>query len=520
MAECDPNDVGELRNKVLNRIKELPSDNVDKIDVEKWKKDDNWVKRFLVHNMGDVEQASTMALECLQWRKKLDVNSVNEKTLPKELMKIGGIYVGTEDKMGNKLLMFHGKLHHKDASLLPEKKRCIIYWMEKLEKEHVGKKVTVVFDMMDTGLGNMDMEIIKFIINLFKYYYPNCLAYILVFELPWILTAGWKIVKTWLSARAVDKIKFVTKSTIHDYIASEELPIVMGGSSQFKYTFDDSTGSDSAASSDTEPAESSTKKKVHFANDTENSQEIEEEEVKNHVLVDGHVKTQADVGLCFNGCLLRISPSEELIFSSEGNGDSSGTLYLMNNTENSVAFKVKTTSPEKFRVRPSSGTIKPMCRADVVVHLQFAYQNSNLARDKFLIMAMEVEKDDVGNQELFEMWKKCSKENIMEHKLRCSLLLPSPSIIRNDIVDSPVQKTTNNHPVSLNVTQELEKLHKKIQKLHRLLSLLVLMVFVMMVLSLLTLSTLWQRSQTAVYKPTSNLEFCNAIDPDQLNNVK
>lgn len=40
---------------------------------------------------------------------------------------------------------------------------------------------------MDTGLSNMDMEFIKYLISLNKYYYPAFINYILIFEMPWVL---------------------------------------------------------------------------------------------------------------------------------------------------------------------------------------------------------------------------------------------------------------------------------------------------------------------------------------------
>lgn len=50
-----------------------------------------------------------------------------------------------------------------------------------------GEPVTVFFDMQDTGLSNADMEYIKYIISLFKLYYPYSLNYILILEMPWVL---------------------------------------------------------------------------------------------------------------------------------------------------------------------------------------------------------------------------------------------------------------------------------------------------------------------------------------------
>ena len=47
--------------------------------------------------------------------------------------------------------------------------------------------------------------------------------------MPWIFNAAWKIIKTWLSAEAIAKIKFVTKSDIHTYIEKRFLFPHLGG---------------------------------------------------------------------------------------------------------------------------------------------------------------------------------------------------------------------------------------------------------------------------------------------------
>ena len=52
---------------------------------------------------------------------------------------------------------------------------------------------------------------------------------LLIYEMPWIFNAAWKIIKTWLSAEAIAKIKFVTKSDIHTYIEKRFLFPHLGG---------------------------------------------------------------------------------------------------------------------------------------------------------------------------------------------------------------------------------------------------------------------------------------------------
>ena len=54
-------------------------------------------------------------------------------------------------------------------------------------RENNGDQLTLVFDCAGCGLKNMDMELIQYMITVFKDYYPWSLNYILVFEMPWVL---------------------------------------------------------------------------------------------------------------------------------------------------------------------------------------------------------------------------------------------------------------------------------------------------------------------------------------------
>ncbi|GAA6082636.1 motile sperm domain-containing protein 2 isoform X1 [Tachysurus ichikawai] len=51
----------------------------------------------------------------------------------------------------------------------------------------------------------------------------------ILYEMPWIMNAAWRIVKTWLGPEAISKLKFVSKSEVQAYIDAEHLPPHMGG---------------------------------------------------------------------------------------------------------------------------------------------------------------------------------------------------------------------------------------------------------------------------------------------------
>lgn len=66
---------------------------------------------------------------------------------------------------------------------------------------------------------------------------------------------------------------------------------------------------------------------------------------------------------------LQISPSE-LKFRFELRKTIPVTLSLSNPGKEKLAFKVKTTSPKKYCVRPSSGVVEPGSSKDVQVIMQ------------------------------------------------------------------------------------------------------------------------------------------------------
>lgn len=100
-----------------------------------------------------------------------------------------------------------------------------------------GNQISLFFDMSDTGILNMDMEFIKYLINLCKSYYPNFLNYIIIFEMPWILNTAFKIIKSWLPPKAIPKIKFVHKGNIHELVDPNDVLTCWGGSNEYLFKF-------------------------------------------------------------------------------------------------------------------------------------------------------------------------------------------------------------------------------------------------------------------------------------------
>lgn len=53
------------------------------------------------------------------------------------------------------LVWFKVKLHTKDAKTILDKKKYVAFWLERYAKKEPGMPLTVIFDMTESGLGNI-----------------------------------------------------------------------------------------------------------------------------------------------------------------------------------------------------------------------------------------------------------------------------------------------------------------------------------------------------------------------------
>uniref|UniRef100_A0AAY4DSC3 MSP domain-containing protein n=1 Tax=Denticeps clupeoides TaxID=299321 RepID=A0AAY4DSC3_9TELE len=400
----------ETRQRFRTEYLQESSDRYDSRDVYRLMKDDDLVEGYLTWRLHVVEDALKMIDDSFLWRKEYCVNDLTESCIPKWMFETGAVYLHGYDKEGNKLFWFKVKLHIKDAKTILDKKKYVAFWLERYSKQEPGKPLTVVFDMSESGLSNIVTKMI-------------------MYEMPWIMNAAWKIVKTWLGPEAISKLKFVSKSDVQTYISPEHLPPHMGGTDPFKYSYpplpDDDFQSpisdngpvvseEENESKDTEPEckeslDSSFSsdlvirpKKVNFSEDLDRGDSI------------SRTKWVRKPQTTFKGTLINISPAEELSFGSKDT-ERKCLIILNNVTKNQVAFKVRTTAPEKYRVKPSNTSCEAGASVDIVVSLHGGFQAS--PQDRFLIMAAEMEQSaGAGSPELAQFWKEVPKTKIMEHR--------------------------------------------------------------------------------------------------------
>jgi len=478
--------IEDLRRRFL-KLKGDYLHEFDSRDISRLRNDDQYLWLFLLHQNHEIDKALSMLIECLQWRESFGINDLTERSIDRRLFEIGFFYPRNRDRNGNPLILFHAHLYKKELHDPDEVKNLIGYGIEKMWQQNRSGRVSIVFNMQDAGLANMDMVLIKFVILCFQIYYPTMLEYLVIFETPWILTAAWKIVKTWLSTEGISKIKFVNKTEVTQFIDNDQLLTCMGGSDTFEYTYPPQlfTGkvefppleerSELRPTYESSPITnrgltgaginrefSDTTKSRSSTVATVNDGSTDEFNLVNRRLQNGEMISSIEYSLTDSnpnpknvkqteenskntkregrklvkrdklehvGPLVTICPCSELVFcgSSRESGEILQILTISNTVSSTVAFKVKTTTPDNYRVRPSSGPIQPGSTAEVHVYLQPGGSTSNsMSRDKFLVLTTVV--PDQENLDLQTLWKMIPKSSIMEHRMRCrfEMTLPSP----------------------------------------------------------------------------------------------
>jgi len=113
--------------------------------------------------------------------------------------------------------------------------------------------------------------------------------------------------------------------------------------------------------------------------------------------------------------LLQLDPESTLHFNKTPMTSSpSRTLKVANLSSSNVAFKVKTTAPKAYLVRPSSGTLKPNGSQDVQIILQPQGADANTNTHRFLVQAVPVQSSETVSR---EQWGEYPKEAIQEQRL-------------------------------------------------------------------------------------------------------
>lgn len=129
--------------------------------------------------------------------------------------------------------------------------------------------------------------------------------------------------------------------------------------------------------------------------------------------------------------VLNLDPQYELRFKGPFTEVITSYLKLHNPTDRRVCFKVKTTAPKRYCVRPNSGIVEPKQTVGVAVMLQpFDYDPNEKNKHKFMVQTMFAPDGEINQDTL---WKDVNPDSLMDSKLKCVFELPLDGTTQNNV---------------------------------------------------------------------------------------
>ncbi|TNM98477.1 hypothetical protein fugu_014723 [Takifugu bimaculatus] len=146
--------------------------------------------------------------------------------------------------------------------------------------------------------------------------------------------------------------------------------------------------------------------------------------------------------------VLILDPPADLKFKGPFTDVVTTNLKLKNPSDKRVGFKVKTTAPRRYCVRPNSGVIDPGATIVISVMLQpFDYDPNEKNKHKFMVQTIFA---PPNTSDMESLWKDAKPDDLMDSKLRCVFELPSENDKVNDVEAS---KAAALHSSALNSTK-------------------------------------------------------------------
>ncbi|KAJ5814692.1 CRAL-TRIO domain-containing protein [Penicillium riverlandense] len=233
--------------------------------------------RFLRARKWDVQKALIMLISTMRWRlhevhvdddvmmngealalRQSQSSDPAEKKKGEEFlyqMRMGKSFLHGVDRMGRPICVVRVRLHRASEQSVETLERFTVYTIEtaRLLLAPPVETATIIFDMTDFTLANMDYTPVKFMIKCFEANYPESLGSVLIHKAPWIFSSIWSIIKGWLDPVVAAKIHFTkNREDLEQFIAPERLPKELEGDEAWEYEYSEIKTGENAQMDDKE----------------------------------------------------------------------------------------------------------------------------------------------------------------------------------------------------------------------------------------------------------------------------
>lgn len=160
--------VNQIRESFLNRY-EKNKELYDEMDIQKIKKDDWTVRRFLRSENNNSVKALEKLDKAMKWRKVCP----KETDIPKEFFEVGGMFPFNCDRTGTSVIFMRIRVNLKVPKLNNLVKDFIAYTIKKVDEQENENGFALVLDLTDAQISNADLDLCSYLIFILRMYFPD-----------------------------------------------------------------------------------------------------------------------------------------------------------------------------------------------------------------------------------------------------------------------------------------------------------------------------------------------------------
>ncbi|KAJ5564467.1 hypothetical protein N7513_000709 [Penicillium frequentans] len=233
--------------------------------------------RFLRARKWDVKKALVMLVSTMRWRlqdmhvdddimangeaaalKQSQSSDPAEKKKGEDFLfqlRMGKSFLHGVDKFGRPICVVRVRLHKANDQDVESLERFTVYTIEtaRLLLAPPVETATIIFDMTDFGMSNMDYAPVKFMIKCFEANYPESLGSVLIHKAPWLFSSIWSVIKGWLDPVVAAKIHFTkTRQDLEAIIPPGQIMKELEGDENWEYKYPEVEEGENKLMEDTE----------------------------------------------------------------------------------------------------------------------------------------------------------------------------------------------------------------------------------------------------------------------------
>jgi len=217
--------ITEIRN-LCNSVNEN-SDISNEADYKKKviEYSDTKIMRFLRGRKWVVDKTYRALIRHAEWRTQNNVEDITIADIESEL-NTGKIIIKGKDLLNRPCVSVLARKHRKEIRDLEVMKKLIIHSLEEIVKVSLPEeeKMVLIFDLHEFSFACMDYEVIKLLIEILQFNYPETLAHAIILNAPFIFSACWVVIKPWLDPDTRAKVLFLTSNELPKYVNVASLP--------------------------------------------------------------------------------------------------------------------------------------------------------------------------------------------------------------------------------------------------------------------------------------------------------